>query len=330
VHQSLFDIDEVKALIQRGNALLLAGDEAALKQLPPGNWIGGTIPYFMTEAGGLADRRRVFVTGLPDGVRFARVRRYGEKEIAAIYSDLPSDGFGVMIAPAASRVHLDFAVNGPNYPRFAMRPLVGWISGVHLSELGTATPRVFDGTTGEALEQHAVVMHAILPPGKAAELGIINIFEQGDGPTFVFPETGFSATTVEIDGRERNLAEYVKENSLDTRLPLVADYCGASINVSFQGTDPVRGEVRFYAPVFAGVRYRHARPVSDYVEAFLPKLPKGDAHIAFSCNCILNYIHSGLEGKKTGSIVGPITFGEVAYQLLNQTVAYLSISDAHK
>ena len=47
----------------------------------------------------------------------------------------------------------------------------------------------------------------------------------------------------------------------------------------------------------------------------------------FSCNCILNYLYSELEGKKTGGITGPITFGEIAYQLLNQTMVYLTIED---
>jgi hypothetical protein len=34
-----------------------------------------------------------------------------------------------------------------------------------------------------------------------------------------------------------------------------------------------------------------------------------------------------LEGKKVGAITGPTTFGEVAYQLLNQTMVYLKITD---
>ena len=29
-----------------------------------------------------------------------------------------------------------------------------------------------------------------------------------------------------------------------------------------------------------------------------------------------------------GGIVGPITFGEIAYQLLTQTMVYLTVSDA--
>jgi hypothetical protein len=40
---------------------------------------------------------------------------------------------------------------------------------------------------------------------------------------------------------------------------------------------------------------------------------------------ILNYLYSNLEGMRTGDMVGPITFGEIAYQLLNQTLVYLTI-----
>jgi hypothetical protein len=325
VSQQLCSVKEVEALIRRGGGLLLAGDESLLRRLPRGKWIAGTIPYFMTEAGGLVDRQRIFVNELPDGLQCVGIRRYSEDDIAKVYSDLPASGLGIMIAPASSKVHLSFALNAPTYPKFAIRPLIGWISGVHLSELGKATPRVFDGTTGEALDQQAVVMHISVPPGKVAELGILNIFQEGEGPVFAFPSNGFAATDVEIDGRRRNLAQYIQETNLDTRLPLVADYCGANINVSFQAVDQAKGEVRFYAPVFAGARYHHAQPVADYVTEFDSNLPTGIERIAFSCNCILNYLHSGLEGRKTAGIVGPITFGEIAYQLLNQTMAYLTI-----
>jgi hypothetical protein len=328
MRRHLYEVDELAPLIRRGTGLLVAGTEELLRRLPRGNWIGGTIPYFMSEAGGLVDRGRVFVNELTGGLQCAGIRRYGEGDIARVYLDLAGSGLGVMIAPSGSRVHLSFGLNAPNYEEFAVRPLVGWISGVHLDELETRAPLVFDGTTGEALEDRAVVMQIALPRGKAAELDILNIFEQGDGPAITFPSSGFSARTVEVGGEPRNLAEYIQETGLDTRLPLVADYCGARINVSFQVVDPARGEVRFFGPVFADVRYRHARPVADYVDAFLSGLPTGlSERIAFSCNCVLNYIHSGLEGRRTGDIVGPITFGEIAYQLLNQTMVYLVIED---
>jgi hypothetical protein len=328
MRRHLLEADEVAALIRRGETLLLAGDERPLSRLPRGKWIAGTIPYFMTEQGGIVDRRRIFVERLPEGSECAGIRRYDEEGIARVYSDLPADALGVCIAPYASPVHLSFAMNAPMYDAFATAPLFGWISGVHLSEIGKVRPKVFDGTTAESLEDKAAVMHVALPPGKHAEVAILNIFEKGTGPAITFPATGFSATTAQIDGRERSFADYVEEADLDTRLPLVADYCGARINVSFQAVDRSKGEVRFFAPVFAGVRYHHARPVEDYVHAFVSALPTGlTERIALSCNCILNFVNSSLEGRTTGEIVGPTTFGEIAYQLLNQTMVYLTVSD---
>src|SRR6266568_4697964 len=213
--QHLFSVEKVEALIRRGAGLLLAGDESLLRRLPPGNWIGGTIPYFMAEGGGCVDHQRIFVNELPAGLEVTGIRRYGDGDIERIYSDLPTNGFGVLIAP--------------KYDGFAMRPLIGWISGVHLSELGRVTPKVFDGNSSEALDQQAVVMHVALPPGKVAEIGILNIFKESDGPAITFPTSGFAASTVEVDGRPCNLAEFIEESGLDTRAPLVADYCGTNI-----------------------------------------------------------------------------------------------------
>ena len=34
-----------------------------------------------------------------------------------------------------------------------------------------------------------------------------------------------------------------------------------------------------------------------------------------------------LEGKKTDPFTGPVTYGEIAYQLLNQTLVYLELVD---
>ena len=329
MRRHLFEVDEVARRIREGETLLLAGDEARLRLLPRGRWIAGTIPYFMTEEGGITDRQRIFAEPLPEGFEHLAVRRYDEETIARVYAELPADGMGVIIAPGASPVHLSFAVNAPRFQGFATAPLFGWVSGVHLSELGTAVPKVFDGSTGEALDREAVVMHVAIPRGKGVELAILNIFEEGEGSAITFPSTGFTATTADVGGRACNLAEYVRASGLDTRLPLVADYRGAKINVSFQAVDPVRGEVRFFAPVFAGVRYHHARPVPDYVDAFVSALPKGiGERIALSCNCVLNFAYSSLEGRRTGDVVGPITFGEIAYQLLNQTMVYVVVTGA--
>lgn len=324
----LYELAEVKSMIIRGKKLLLAGEETLLKQLPAGNWIGGSIPYFMTEQGGLSTQYQIYVTELPDFVTDASVKVYDSATLTQVYADTPATGFSVIIIPAFCRAHLDFALHAPEYPGFALRPLIGWISGVHLNEMGKVTPKVFNGQTRTLLEDGAVVMHVALPPTKIAEVGILNIFEQSDGDTITFPHNGFSVREAYINGVPTNFAEYILRQRLDTDLPLVADYFGAMINVSFEHVDLASQEVKFYAPVFAGVPYKHARPVDNYVEQFTSRIPVNlEKSPAFSCNCILNYVYSELEGKRTGNITGPITFGEVAYQLLNQTMVYLTITD---
>ncbi len=324
----MYELIEVKDKITRGKKLLLAGDESLLRLLPAGSWIGGTIPYFMTEQGGLTTRNQIYVTELPESVSDISIKVYDGAALPRVYADAPQNGFSVIIMPGMSKTHLEFALNAPRYQEFGHSPLIGWISGVHLNDLGKLTPKVFNGQTQTILEDGAVVMHATLPPAHVAEIGYLNIFEQGTGDTITFAQDGFSAREAYINGVKTNFADYVTQRNLDTRLPLVADYFGAMVNVSFQSVEQSLQEVRFYAPVFAGIPYKHAKPFKDYVQQFTAKLP---SHLSeppvFSCNCVLNYLYSKLEGKRTGKITGPATFGEVAYQLLNQTMTYLTITD---
>ncbi|MBD3192962.1 MAG: hypothetical protein GF308_20150 [Candidatus Heimdallarchaeota archaeon] len=323
----LLSIDEVKKIIAQDRPLALAGDETTLKQLPRGNWIGGTIPYFMAEEGGVSTQEKIFVTEFPASIENIEIVNYDEESISKVYTDAPGNGFSLIIIPASSNIHLSFALNAPTYDHFATRPLIGWISGVHLDELEKTAAKVFNGKEGNIFDNTAVVMHITLPEDKFADIGIVNIFSQGNGDTLEFLEDGFIHSEVLINGSKQNLAEYVKNNELDIRFPLVADYFGIMVNVSFQKIDEETKKVHFYAPLFKGMKYRQAEDVGDYVKEFTKQMPTAAKNIIFSCNCILNYLYSELEGKKTGEIVGPITFGEVAYQLVNQTLAYLTIQD---
>ncbi len=327
MNRVMHTVEEVERLIRAGKPLMLAGDEALLARLPEGPWIGGTIPYFIGEEGGVATRELIHVTPLPEDLLETRIVVYDSASISSVYRDAPAGGFSAIIIPATSKTHLEFALRAPQYESFAHTPLIGWISGVHLTDLGKVAPKIFDGRTRRALEDGAVVLHARPPEGTFAELGTVNIFTQGTGDTLVFLEDGFAAKRVKVNGVERNFVEYAREKALDFRLPLVADYFGTMVNVSFQAADEAAGQVTFYAPVFAGMEYRQAAPVKDYVEEFTSALPLQAApSIKFSCNCILNYLYSELEGKRTAGITGPITFGEIAYQLLNQTMTYLTLT----
>ena len=328
MRNTLYTVQEVTEKINAGKALLLAGDEKVLAQLPKGKWIAGTIPYFMADQGGVIDSDKIFVNELPDFVTEVSLKKYDEETIKEVYNDGLENGFSVVIIPATSKVHLSFALQAPMYENFASKPLIGWISGVHLNDLGKISPAVVFGETKEVFTDKALVLHAQLPKTKYAEISIINIIEQGKGDVIMFPEDSFSAKDAIVNGQTVNFSDYVTNNELDVRLPLVADYSGAMINVSFQGNDDINKVVNFYAPVFKGVEYRQAATVDDYVTTFKTNMPSSEiADISFSCNCILNFLYGELEGKNTGGITGPITFGEIAYQLLNQTMASLYISD---
>ncbi len=324
----MFSLNEVASLINKGKKLLLAGDEELLKQLPEGNWIGGSIPYFMTDKGGLSSSNNILINELPDFVKNIKLMSYDKSTIENIYNDGFDNGFSVLIIPAMSDAHLSFALNAPDYNGFATKPIIGWILGTLLDDIGKKTAKSFNGSGKKMSDSNAVVMHVELPVEKYAEINIINIFSQGEADIIEFPESGFQAVFANINGGKQNFAEYITKKNLDIRLPLVADYSGAMINISFQSINKEEKKVNFYAPVFEGIKYKHAAPVSDYIKQFNELIPdEGTQNILFSCNCILNYLYSELENKKTGNITGPITFGEIAYQLLNQTLVYLEIRD---
>ena len=323
----LITIKEASDLIASGKYLNIAGDEGALRQLPKGNWIGGTIPYFMADEGGTISRDKVFVNEIEVFGQAPTLRLYDVDSLSQICRNAPENGYTLLVVPAFGPCHGTFAENAPGYEDMYMKPLIGWVAGVHLDDLGKTTPKVALGTTGELSDQHAVTIDVPLPPEKFAQIDIVNLFQPGNGDAIAFSATGFSAGDCLINGQPANLADYMTGKQIDTRLPLVADYCGAMINVSIKGVDAAAKRVDFYAPVFPGVEYRIAAPVGDYVNGFQAALPKLDTGITFSCNCILNFIYSNLEGKRTANITGPITFGEIGYQLLNQTLVYLTINE---
>lgn len=319
----LMTVAEAAEAIAGGRYLCVAGDEAALRQLPAGRWIGGTIPYFMAAEGGKASRDQVFVNEIAIYGEAPRIRFYDQASLPQLCRNAPEHGYSLIIIPAFSAIHSSFACNAPNYEDMYLKPLIGWVSGVHLDDLGRLAPKVVNGESGEFSEELAVVMDVPLPPEKFARIDIVNLFVPGNGDEISFEATGFSVAACRINGKPAVLADYLRQRGIDTRLPLVADYFGAMVNVSIKGVED--GRVDFYAPVFPGIVYKIAAPVADYVGAFHAALPRVETGMAFSCNCILNYLYSSLEGKRTANVTGPMTFGEIAYQLLNQTLAYLSI-----
>jgi len=321
-------VSEVQAAIAAGQSLFLAGSRQALSHLPKGNWIGGTISYFMTDEGGQMSEDRIFVTPIPEFALSVEAADYGAAEIARIYQDAPEPGVTFLVVPASTKVHKNFAEQAPTCDGFLLKPVVGWVAGVRVDRIGHDKPAVFNGKSGAVLEDRCVALHVTLPANKIADIDIVNIFESGGGDVIRFEDASFSVGRCLIGGKQVNLADYVESHGVKTELPLVGDYNGTSINVSFQRVDSITHTVDFYAPVFPGVDYHFAKPVESYEGAFSRQIVAGDGSSPdFACNCILNYLYGGLEGKKTGGITGPITFGEIGHQLLNQTLVRLYIRD---
>jgi hypothetical protein len=319
-------IEKVKELIDGKKPVIVAGDEALLRSLPAGNWIGGTIPYFMTPDGGQISRTRAFVTEVPAFARDVRVVTYDEQTISRIGRDSPENGYTILILPAFTGLHRLFALEAPSFENLFLKVVAGWIAGTHLDDVGKISPKVFAGPTGEMLDAKGVAMHIELPREYQAKIGIVNIFEQGDGDAIQFPATGFESSNCIIDGKHRSVADYFGRSEFDTRLPFVANYSGTKCNVSIRSLDIPGNKITFFAPVFEGVTYRHAKRVGDYAQSFLAAIPQDIGDAVFCCNCVHNYVHGELEGRRTGALQGPMTFGEIAYQLLNQTLVHVTLS----
>jgi len=318
----LMRFDDVSKKIAEGSLLHIAGTEDLIKKLPKGSWIGGSTEYFMSENGGKVSDDLLFVTTFPYS-EFT-IKSYDEKNIADVTADAYDNGFSIVIIPFDSAVHKEYASRAAEFEGMFIKNIAGWISGLNLSKSGQ-TPIAVNGLTGEAYSGKAAVLHIRVPDDKTVTIGVINIFSQDENsPVIEFTEEGFSAKKCLVDGKETVFADYITQKNIDTKLPLVGDYSGNGVNISFKSIGS--GLVNFYAPVFSGIKYRIAKPICDYACEFNSQLANfKDVQAVFSCNCILNFLYGELEGKNIDAFAGPITFGEIAYQLVNQTLVYVAV-----
>lgn len=323
MNSELVSVERAGELIRSAKRLLIAGDEGLLRKLPRGEWIGGTTPYFMAPEGGVATQERVMVTTLPDEVLSTRIVAYAPQQLALIPNDYPANGVSFIILPAGSTAHQSFGHDVSNWSDVFQRPLVGWIAGYNLATQSRAF--VVDGRTGSVLEDAGLVMHCELRRDVVAQVAILNLFRPGDGDRLTFTEEGFNPKSVLVNGNRRSFAEYLVEVKADVRVPLVADFAGAMVNVSIQAIDAARGTVALYAPVIEGVEYHLAAPLIDYEGQFRAEMARRSGTSIFACNCVLNFLYAHLEGLSLPGSSGPITFGEVAWMLLNQTMVSVTL-----
>lgn len=323
--KKLQSVEEVTQLIKAGHVLSLAGDERVLSQLPKGNWIAGSTPYFMGDTEGKFSQDRVYVDPISDYIISHKVMTYDKQSLPSFTKDRFDNGFTILVIPAFSDVHSDFALHADGYDHLYDAPVLGWVSGIDLNS--SDTPKVYDGTSGAELTDQVVALHVELPANKMPQLEIINIHKPDPAsPVIEFDTDAFEAGDCLIDGERVNFAQYVTDYNMDTKSPLTSDYSGAIINTCIKDVNTDDGKVTFYAPVFKGREYRFALPLEDYAKEFADNVPKHQSDTLFSCNCILNFLYGELEGKQAG-FPGPITFGEIGYRLLNQTMTYLELVD---
>ena len=326
MQSKLYPLEQVVKFIESGKLLSLAGDEKVMSKLPKGNWIGGTIPYFMDIDEGKFDQDQIFVNDLLNLKGIFKIKTYDSSTIDQLAKDAFENGFTILIVPPFQGIHQSFALKAPSIEGIFKNPVIGWIAGVDLNSKDT--PRVYDGSTLKCYEADAIALHVKLPESKLAHLDIVNIFTQDENSVSIqFLNDGFECTDCLINGELTNFAEYIQTHNINIKTPIVANYSGAKINVSFKEIIYEQDKVIFYAPIFKDTTYKFALPVEDYVTEFASKIPEIEDKLEFSCNCILNFVYGDLENKTIKDFTGPITFGEIGYQLLNQTLTYMTITD---
>ncbi|MCR5482529.1 MAG: hypothetical protein K6F52_07010 [Clostridia bacterium] len=317
------NLNKTKEMIAEGKLLHIAADESLLSQLPKGNWIGGTTPYFISNEGGIKTKEKLFVTEL-DMASHHKFCVYDTENVENVPSDAFSNGLTFLLMPFSAEVTAEYCKKAPSMDDLLMHPAVGWITGFDLDAGGCA--KVFDGSTGTSYADKAVALHIELPEGKLASIGIVNIFDEDNSNDIIeFPKDDLVIEKCRINGKDTLFSSYIMENGIDTKLPLQANCNGSLLNISIKEITH-DGTVCLFAPVFADEKYRFAKAVPNYADAFGKKLAAQDNITpVFSCNCILNYLYGELEGKSTPPYEGPVTFGEIAYQLLNQTLVYAGV-----
>ena len=325
ISSGLMDVKTLVGKIRQREFLIIAADESLLEQLPPGNWIAGTIPYFMADKGAQACQDKAFVSTLQGTfVSPPLIKSYHGRTIQHIAADAVGYGFTLVILPVGSDAHIDYAENSQNYRDMYLTPIIGWVAGRHLEDTAQVA-KVGSGLAGLLSVDKAVAMHVPLPDSQHASVNIVNLFKHTKGPSLQFSKTGFSAKQCVVEGKEVNLSQYMKDNNIDPELPLVGERNGLSINVAIK--ECLNDSVLFFAPVFSDMSYRFASPIGDYLEELDQALSEEGFSDGLAFNCILNYLYGDLKKRSAGQFTGPFTFGEIAYHLNTQTLVYLNVED---
>ncbi len=309
-------------LIHSGKLLHIAGSEDLLRKLPKGNWIGGTTEFFVTPDGPVESTSQLFVSEI-DAKDF-KISIYDESDIQNIADDSFENGYTIVLLPFNSAVHKFYAEKAADFQGMFMKNVLGWVPATNPTRYGQ-TPVAVDGLNGEYYSTKAVAMHIGLDSDVELELGIVNIFEADENsPTIEFLEEGFKVKRCLVNGEEMLFSDYINKNGINTKQPIIGEYSGTGINVSFKSVG--RDHVKFYSPIFKDIKYKVSR-LNDHYEETCEQTRSNSLNykVLFACNSSLNYWYGHMDGKKLNEFYGPMSVGQIAYQLVNQTVVYIAI-----
>lgn len=119
---------------------------------------------------GVVSRDKVYVNQIATFSESPLIRFYNVETLPRLCRNSPDNGYSLIIVPGFSEVHSSFARNAPNYEEMYLKPLIGWVAGIHLDDLGKVTPKVRHGQNravlgpdggrnGRALAQREVCTH---------------------------------------------------------------------------------------------------------------------------------------------------------------------------
>ena len=325
-------LEQTIKLIEENKVLVISANDNLLQQLPKGNWVAATIPYFYFEnKKGKKDTTRLIVSDFTEIISNFKIITYKEYELYNFVKNSFENGFNFIVMPALTSIHLSFALEAPIYANLSEIPLTGLIAGADLDEFAeNQASKVYNGLLGESYDDSAVMLHVELPKDKKARVEIVNCFVPDTSCTIRVEEDTFRVSDCIIDDKEENLADYFIRTNYDTRFPITCDYGDKIVNVGIQNIDKEKREVVLYGPMFDVFNYHLSLPIPDYPTVFRQKmkeLEEKEKNMIYNCNCIQNYINGELDQQATG-FTGAATFGEIAYQLVNQSFTYLALDDA--
>ncbi|MDR1601856.1 MAG: hypothetical protein LBS42_05455 [Tannerella sp.] len=313
--QGLFSTDEVARMIREGLYLILAGDAEALQQLPAGNWIAGATPCYLSS--GVPHeiaKGQLYVNQLPEYVTGVEIKTYDADNLKHIFTEGPDNGFTMLLLPFASEILREYALHSFDYENFGLVPLVGWVAGKgNLWEV-LKTDIVMYGPDATAHLNKAVVMHVGLPAGKYAEVHIHSPFKIRPDVTVVFEESTVAPQDALINGERQNLREYMLRHDINFIHPLIVNLAGINICVTFiYDTE----QLTTMTALFKGVNYYFSE-----LDTQVWEIPQDRIYAL----CCLYYVQNP-DPERLCQMTGPVTYGEIGYQMVTQSIVYLTVGD---